>query len=42
MPFTFTPATPADLDTVTSLARSASSAPYSHWDADYPNREILS
>ena len=42
MPLTFTPATPAELDTVLSLAHSASSAPYSHWDADYPNREILS
>ena len=42
MPLTFTPATPAELDTVLSLTHSASSAPYSHWDADYPNREILS
>ncbi len=41
MPFTFEPAAPAELDAALAIARAAAKSPYSHWDADYPNREIL-
>ena len=41
MPFTFEPAGEAELDTALAIARAASESPFSHWDAEYPNREIL-
>lgn len=41
MPFTFEPAAPAELDAALAIAHAAAQSPYSHWDADYPNREIL-
>lgn len=41
MPFTFEPAGKAELDTALAIARAASESPFSHWDAEYPNREIL-
>ena len=41
MELTFQPATPAELATAVAIARAASVSPYSHWDADYPNQEIL-
>ena len=41
MQLTFQPATPAELATAVAIARAAAASPYSHWDADYPNQEIL-